>query len=704
MSTAARRTRYGLLAVVLIAAATVSLAIANLLASRYSTAWDVTATRAQELSPRTRNLLSELDAPYEIVLAVDSRRVERSSREQVGDVLAAFERASPHLRATRIDTASAAGAAEYRSFLARLRDRDAAKIAAQTARVRETLDKTDDIARGLAALATPMLAVRDAMPEPDPAFTKNRDAFMKWAASAGDAAQSLAALTTAPRNALAATASTLGVPNLEPAVLPLRKYLTELEPGLADVAEKVRTFSKDGVATPAARDLARPIAAALEELRTRAALAADALRLERLDLARVAAVLETQEAAIVVGPPGKGVTAIPVSWLFPPVDTPGGMRADVGRRAEDLFAVAVESLARPAAPVVVLIHGTPSRAFTQAREYQGMIQRLGLRGIDLVEWATVLDPEPPSTREADPTGKRPVVYVVLSTSPLTSHQQYTGPARVEALGHAISRIVQDGAPLLLSITPSDLPTYGQKDPTVAALPLFGLEADSARPIIRAVLTPQGRQVAVDQALVAVPGPTPVHGAVKNLRTVLEWAIPLRPAPGWAGPPPQPLYRVESNNGEAWAESQWRDLWVTMHSTRGAALPELPTPDSSRDDTQGPWTVAATCSRVAPSTGKPQRLVVIGANDWFQDGVTEAQAQNVDGRSVRAFPGNAELLEASIYWLAGQDERVAPSPTARAVAVIGPLGPGTRSALRWLVLAGLPGGALLLGAIWRAVRG
>jgi hypothetical protein len=420
-----------------------------------------------------------------------------------------------------------------------------------------------------------------------------------------------------------------------------------------------------------------------------------------LDLAKIAGVLESQEAAVIVGPPGKGVTAIPVSWLFPSAESPGGAKADVGRRAEELFAVAVESLARPMSPVVVLMHGSPVRGFLRSKEYEALIQRLGLRGIEVVEWATVLDPEPPSTRDADPTGTRPVVYVVLNTDTTTGTPQYPGPVRAEALGKAIARVVQDGSPLLLSVTPSELPTYGQKDPTVAALPLFGLEADSGRPIIRSVLTAQGQQPVIEEPLVAVPGPTPIHGAVKNLRTLFEWTVPLRPVANWAGPKPEPLYRVEG--ADAWAESQWRDLWVAVQSQRGG-VPTLPAPDSSRDDTQGPWTVAATCERVAPSTGKPQRMVVVGANAWFRDGVTSAQSQTVDGRSVQAYPGNAELFEACVYWLAGQDERVAPSPTARAVAVIGPLGPGTRSALRWLVLAGLPGGALVLGALWRAVRG
>jgi hypothetical protein len=703
---AARRVRFGAMTTVLLAAATVSLILVNLLASRYSRAWDVTATREQELSPRTRRLLADLADPYEVVVAADSRTLDRGARDRVGDVLAQFERGSRAVRVTTIDTASPGGVEEYERLLARLRERDAPRIRERAEAVGRAIDGAEDLASRLEELSPRLLAVRDALTPGEPAPDKARKGFETRAAEARISAQGLRDLARKARVALGADAGPLGVPDTEEAGGPLRQALADLELGLRTFAEDLRQFASGEAMPPQARDAAAPLAAAVGRMRDAAARLADSLRPRPLDIARVAKVLRTAEAALVIGPPDAGLTAIPFTWLFPStdaLDAADGARADLRRKSEELFAAAIESLARPVNPIVVLLHGSPGRGFARSPEYQTLIQRLNLRGIDLVEWASVLESEPPNLTTLDPTRRRPVVYVVLNTDTTTggSAPGQTGPERAAALGRAIRRVVDDGAPLLLSVIPSELPTYGEKDPTVAELPLFGLESDSARPLLREQTTPRGRAVGIDQTLVCADGKGPIQGAVRNLRTLFEWATPLRPIDGWADGTIQALYTV--NDPATWGESQWKELWSAVQAQRGPP-PNLPSRDSARDDANGPWTIAAAATRHSPRTGREQRLVAIGANGWFRDGVTTAQAAAVDGKPAPAFPGNAELLEASVYWLAGQDDRIAQSPTARAVPVIGPLDPGTRSGLRWLVLAGLPGLTLAAGILWRAVRG
>jgi hypothetical protein len=114
-------------------------------------------------------------------------------------------------------------------------------------------------------------------------------------------------------------------------------------------------------------------------------------------------------------------------------------------------------------------------------------------------------------------------------------------------------------------------------------------------------------------------------------------------------------------------------------------------------------VSAAVERTVSGVDRPQRLVVIGSNSWFTDQVM-GEAASVDGRIVPANPGNLELMEASIYWLAGQDDAIAQSATARAVPLIRSLDPGMLSLLRWLAIAGLPGAVLALGVAWRLARG
>ena len=68
------------------------------------------------------------------------------------------------------------------------------------------------------------------------------------------------------------------------------------------------------------------------------------------------------------------------------------------------------------------------------------------------------------------------------------------------------------------------------------------------------------------------------------------------------------------------------------------------------------------------------------------------------------PGNAELFEAAVLWLAGQDELIATSAGARSTAMVKPLSPGSLTALRWGLIAGLPLMTLGLGILWRLARG
>jgi hypothetical protein len=129
----------------------------------------------------------------------------------------------------------------------------------------------------------------------------------------------------------------------------------------------------------------------------------------------------------------------------------------------------------------------------------------------------------------------------------------------------------------------------------------------------------------------------------------------------------------------------------------------PAADSQRDDTVGPWTVAWAATRDDPALDRPQRLVVVGSNDWFVDQVT-GEMTVVDGRPVARNPGNAELFEASVQWLAGRDELIASSPSAVAVPLIRPLSEVQLRLIRWLVIGAMPVLVLIVGLAWRVIRG
>ena len=74
-----------------------------------------------------------------------------------------------------------------------------------------------------------------------------------------------------------------------------------------------------------------------------------------------------------------------------------------------------------------------------------------------------------------------------------------------------------------------------------------------------------------------------------------------------------------------------------------------------------------------------------------------------GRGAALCRGSARGGEASVSWLAGLDDLIAQSPTAQAVAMVTPIDPQQLARLQLVLIAGLPLGVLVLGAIYLLLR-
>jgi hypothetical protein len=706
-SACARRAKFGLLTGVLLIAATASLVVANMLAERYSTRWDVTATREHELTPRTGQLLSRLKGEYEIVIGAplrDRRTIDPAALQRVRDVLDQFSRGAA-IKTTLIDTGSPAGVADFGALLKRLADREDAAVRKDAGVFAAALTGTEQLAGELIALVPKLQSVRDAIPESAPGAATNRSYFDQRAAESDINARALRDLVAKARTAGEAPAGQLPIPDTEHAAAPLRQPLADVQAGLADMTENLRRFAAADSMPAAAREAAKPVVEVVSRVRDRAALVHDSLeRVGKLDLLRVARTLQSGSAALIIGPPEAGLTAVELSRLLPPpasLTDQSGARADVARNAEELLTTAIATLAQPIRPIVIFVHGTPSHGLLQSTDFRGLLDLLSLRGIDAVEWAATVDAEPPSIARLDPTGKRPVVCVVLSTDAAQNVQMkgQSGPERAAKLGQAVGAIINDGHPLLLCLSPSTLPTFGEPDPMLTSLAAFGLTADSGRPLLKERFTADGRHVDSFQSLVARDEQQPIARAVRGLLTRFEWPIAIKPAKETpAGVHVTPLFTVDDKS--VWAESQWLSFWQ-MRPQDQETSPNKPTRDA-RDESGVAWNVAVAATR--PVAGQDdERLIIVGSNTWFMDRVAQ-ERMLVDGRPALTNPGNAELFEAAVYWLAGQDDMISSSPTARAVALIRPVSGATLLALRWLAIAGLPGAVLLLGLLWRLVRG
>jgi hypothetical protein len=704
------RLRFAAMTAILLIAATGSVVLLNLMAARTAVRFDVTATREHQLSPRTTSLLAGVKAPYEIVIAAplrDPRAVDPRAFQRVADVLDRFARSTDHLTVSLIDTGAPAGVAQYDALLARLAERDAPKIKRQMQSITAAATAADDLAAWLDTLAKRLEAVPEAIPLDAPGAPSNRTYFEQRAGECRANARALRDLAARSRQILgpaSASDDEILIPDTTAAAETLRKPLADLGAGLGVIGENLRLFAEAEAMPAAARERVRPLVREVAQNRDRCALLSDSLeRLERLDLLRVSSALQSASTALVIGPPEIGLTAIDFQSLFPAaaaIDATGGGRADLGRNAEELLATAVASLAHPIKPIVVLVHGQPRGYFDRQPFFRNMTQRLALRGIDVATWEAALNAEPPSLARLDPAGNRPVVYICFNAdSPSGSGGQgNTGPERAMKLGAALRAVVDQGHPLLLSLYPSTLPTYGEPDPTTTFLRDFGLEADTARPLLRERIGAEGRRVDAVQMVRAAEANHPIAQAVRGLPTRFEWPIGLRTLENATGV--TPLYTIDDRS--TWGESQWLG-YLQVPIAQHHQVPNPPSAHPARDDTSGPWVIAAAAERRVPGRANPQRIVVVGSNTWFVDWIL-ADVTEIDGRVAPTSPGNAELLEAAVYWLAGNDELIAQSPTARATPLISELSPALLQALRLAAIAGLPALVLLVGAAWRFLRG
>ncbi len=698
-----RTLRYTVLSAIVVLAATASLVIATMLGERYAVRVDVTATGEHELSPRSRALAEKLQGEYEVVIAgplKDRRVVDARVLQRVADVLQQLQRAG-EVRPTLIDTGSASGIRGYEELVRRLAARDAERIEGQQRAVQHAAAEAGELANSLEAIGPSLTQIRDAITETDPSATTNRAYFDQRAEEAAASARALRDLAQKASEAAATPgAGQLPIPDTGAAAAMLRGPLGDLENGLFAIATDLVRFGEAG--TGQAQQLAKALAPEVGRLRDRAAIARDSLeRLEPIDLIRIAKALQGSSAVIVIGPPGVGLTAIDFAELFPPTAAANpAAGADLGRRAEELLTTALAALAQPVKPIVVLVHGQSRGFFDRISYFELLKQRLGLRGVDVVMWEAAEEPERPPLARLDPRGQRPVVYLVFNTASYAGGGAGgSGPERAQKLGAAIDRLVTSGEPVLMSVFPSTMPTYGEPDPTTAWMSAIGLEARSGMPILRERILPEGRRVDAAQNIRAIESSHPISLAVRGLPTKLEWPIALKESGGHSDATITPLFRIEDK--QAWGESQWLGYMQVPIAQHGS-VPNPPSQDP-RDDAEGPWTVAVAAERRIPGADTAQRLVIVGSNTWYSDPVM-GEAASVDGRIVPANPGNMELLEASIYWLAGQDDAIAQSATARAVPLIRSMDQGSLTVLRWLAMAGLPALVLGLGLLWRVLRG
>ncbi len=692
---------------------TLAAALGMMLADRHPWRIDLSVAGGQRLAPRTVQLLQSLGGDVRLVVATDFSLVDRDAKERLVDVLDEFGRSSGRVTSSVIDTGSQVGAEAYRTLVGGLIDADSESVEKTRAIVASTRGRAGAAAAWLASTLGPGLQRLEAAEATGGESARAaRDYFNQAAAAVRLAARDLEQAGAKADESLAFRLADRPLPRSDAAAESLAKGLAPVVSMLEAVARELKVFGVK--ASPERSDEVRRLAAEVQARRDDVAVLVDAMRrIDRPDVLRVVDSIGGGAAALVIGRAGEGLVALDVDALLPSeawLEASGADAADQSRRVEELWVTAIGALQSRSRPIVVFVHGEPREFLREAPVLTQAMQRLESRGMDVVEWACVANPTPPSLASFDGAASRPVAWIVMSpdstaeSGARAGSPGVTGVQRAERVGKAVEGLVAAGEAVCVALNPSIVATYGDVDPIAAALATLGIAADTGKPLMRSQVAGASRTIVTDMVVQTGASGHPLAEAIRGLPTTLPWSISLRPLPGTADATVTPLLTLPVDAG-LWGESQWLGLWQTPRDRR-QAMADLPKLDPGRDLAEPPaggsWIVVAASERRLDS-GRTQRAVVVGSNSWLIDQVA-GRAGTVDGRRVSLSPGNMELFENVVWHLCGRDELIARSAAAGQVAMVQPIAEGTLARMRLAIVIGLPALLLLAGALRRAWRG
>ncbi len=731
-----RRTRYGAMTAILISAAAAIALFIGVIGERTAQRYDLTATRTYTLSSRTTGMLDTLDMPVEVVVVVNlgpEGMADTRSVQRIRDLLGEYTKQSDSIDYTILDTASPESRAEFNRVVALMASYAEDDISTHRQTLERTVTGLEQTEQSLRSLADRTQDTADAASE----FVGGQiEAFLgQMRTMAGECASAREAVQTALANEVAGT----NLPASDNAQQAASQLLTNASSAFSDISAWARQISQaPQIEDESLKANAASLATAAGEAASQSAATLDRLvRLTPLEPLLVTRALQQTEAVLVVSP--RGTTAIKFDAIFPLRTSveQGQSIAQVSFAGEELISTAISTLSMKDPPILAIVHAEPGRIFDETGRPSAATsgdtnsphsrlgialnqtaQRLRMRRIDVVEWPVALDQVRPSFLSINPDRTRPVIWFIVGEPSRIGLDASQGRSlsdraeRLRRLAAAVDQLYDAGENILMAVEPSELPAIGDNPPLTDRLTELGVTVDAGRPLVRRIPTAQGDAwTTFFEFTSPLPG-SPISEPLSGLLGAVAWATPIQIDPDLAteaGATVHPLYRVEDSDN-VWAEAEWLRYRYAFEAQPFGAITMRtpPTPSPSRDSVTGPWTVAATIERPATADsgrdpGSVQRIVLVSAAGWFHDPFVFSQA-SVDGRTITRYPANAELIDASLFWLSGMDELIARSARVSDVSRIRDLSKSQNTALRWSMIAGLPVLVLLIGAGLRVWRG
>ena len=567
------------------------------------------------------------------------------------------------------------------------------------------VNKAESIASTLDALRQTLVKLKDQQVDGSGGML-SAQYLQTQAAVFGVSMQDVRVGATNARSLIASPDAVLPVPAIDKALVELKKPVAEASRALTRLADAFDSLAKDPASSEQDKAAAGLVLPQLRAGRDAAGtLAAD---LDAVVMPRVLAIargLQMRQAALLIDEDAKpgagiGVQTVDAETLL----AVGGQGVDLRARTEDLIAGAVGRMVSGIRPVVCIVHGAPTRL--SAADWpmlQRARQQLSMRGIELLEWPTALEREMPRQVAVD-TASRPVVFVTITAQggARGADGAQSIAAGIAAFSKALNGLVASGRSVLLSVNLSQVPATGSPDPLTECLGPLGIEVDSGRPLLQTDKVETRVVSRMRQDLFDPHASHPISGAISNLRLRLQWPVAVSSTGKGDAVRFEPVVSIPAD-GTLWAESEWQEFYRAVTQAKGdyTRITNPPVKDSPRDGAASgeSWTLVAAVEREGKQR---QRLVVVGANGWFLDDIADAQA-NFDGRIAPVFPGNMQLLESSVHWLAGQDDQILRGATAGSAATVPLLSSAVQAWLRWLLIAIMPALALAAGVAYRVLR-
>lgn len=628
---------------------------------------DATKSRSYSLSKQTIDLLENLEGDWQVAIVLVESQADPATVRQVDEVLARFKQTNDVLQVQRIDPTRPDSLRNYEALLLELQERYQDEIDLYETALSRAVGEFSDLIRFAGDKAGMLSDIGESSSDSMAADLSIRAAALSLLAGQGQL------ILKEVEKALRVDDSR-PMPDFARASAILMQGLTQWAEELDDTARLMENTG-DIQASALSEDC-------LVEA-SRLSIAADRLkRLPEMELSLISRHLQSGEAAILLSPDGAAV--VPAGQLFSGMVTGSSERVTFDRRfrGEQLLSAAIRSLVDGLDPVVIFVHDRETSILqkdSQNIDVSGAAAMLEAARMKVVEWSVSSEGRPLVPLDS------PSCWIIVAPARRTGLKPSDGE---QELLRITSDLLAQGESVLLSLYPSLLPRYGQRDPWSQLISPLGIDVRTGEVICESSRGSDGEtQVQMVQVLTEFTEPNPIAAALHGQSLALPLALPLSRGTAETQSTVQLIASVPPAD-RRWIESEWSPQEQQRVVRGDQAVQTEPIP------------LVGLIERRSPVDASRQRVLVVGSGGWMLNYVADMVMPAGGERYALLYPGNHELLLSGASWLNGLDERIAPGPLSQEVARLGSITQWTRGIWSWILLLGIPGFITLVGiGVW-----